>query len=73
MQENSAFLTQQIITYIGNKRSLINDIESQVLKIKVELNKDRCVCADIFFFFFICRCGSCSRLPVPRSLPMWSG
>ena len=48
MQENSNFLTQQIITYIGNKRSLINDIESQVLKIKVELNKDRCVCADIF-------------------------
>lgn len=48
MQENSDFLTQQIITYIGNKRSLINDIESQVLKIKAELNKDRCVCADIF-------------------------
>ncbi|MGN0740470.1 MAG: DNA adenine methylase [Treponema sp.] len=48
MQENNDFLTQQIITYIGNKRTLIKDIESQVLKIKAELNKDRCVCADLF-------------------------
>lgn len=48
MQENSEFLTQQIITYIGNKRALIGDIETCVVQIKSELNKKRCVCADLF-------------------------
>lgn len=48
MEENKDFLTEQIITYIGNKRSLIYDIETQVKTIKAKLEKDRCICADLF-------------------------
>lgn len=47
-QENSDFLTQQIITYIGNKRTLIYDIEALVADILKKLDKPRCVCADLF-------------------------
>lgn len=46
--ENPDFLTTQIITYIGNKRSLLTDIETQVEIIKSKLNKDKIVCADLF-------------------------
>lgn len=48
MQENKSFLTQQIITYIGNKRSLLNHIQEQVVAIKEKLGKEKCVCADLF-------------------------
>lgn len=48
MEENKEFLTQQIITYIGNKRTLINEIEDQVIKIKNILGKKTCVTADLF-------------------------
>lgn len=48
MEENRDFLTSQIITYLGNKRSLINEIEKSVIDIKQKLNKEKCVCADLF-------------------------
>lgn len=47
-EENPDFLQTQIITYLGNKRSLIKHIEKQVVEIKEELRKDRMVCADLF-------------------------
>ncbi len=48
IQENQDFLTQQIITYIGNKRSLLPDIENQVYAIKETIGKKNLVCADLF-------------------------
>lgn len=48
MEENKNFLTSQIITYLGNKRSLINNIEEEVKIISEKLNKNRMVCADLF-------------------------
>lgn len=46
--ENQAFLTEQILTYLGNKRSLLNFIEQGVLRAKSDLKKDKLRCADIF-------------------------
>lgn len=48
LQENDAFLTTQLITYIGNKRALISDIEKEIEKIKSRLKKRKCVCLDLF-------------------------
>lgn len=48
MQENPDFLTSQIITYIGNKRILISNIENEIFKIEKELGKDKLACADLF-------------------------
>lgn len=48
MTENQDFLTNQIITYIGNKRSLLNEIENQILPIKKRLNKEKLNCLDLF-------------------------
>ena len=48
MEENRDFLTTQIITYIGNKRSLIGDIETEVDAISKKLGKEKLVCADLF-------------------------
>lgn len=48
MTENSAFLTSQLITYLGNKRSLIGYIENEVKQIAELLHKDKLVCADFF-------------------------
>ncbi len=48
MQENSDYLTSQIITYIGNKRALIGDIEKEIIACKSELGKERCTCLDLF-------------------------
>lgn len=48
MQENDAYLTSQIITYIGNKRSLLGEIDSVILEIKKSLGKEKCICADLF-------------------------
>ena len=47
-EENKEYLTTQIITYIGNKRQLIGNIEEEVKKIAGLLGKEKLVCADIF-------------------------
>ena len=47
-EENGEYLTTQLITYLGNKRSLIPNIEKEVSAIKNLLGKDKCVCADLF-------------------------
>ena len=46
--ENTDFLTTQIITYIGNKRSLIKNIETEVQLIAQELGKEKLITADLF-------------------------
>lgn len=46
--ENPDFLKTQIITYLGNKRSLIKNIEKEVEEISKKLNKKKMICADIF-------------------------
>jgi adenine-specific DNA-methyltransferase len=48
IEEDKDFLSTQIITYIGNKRSLIGSIESQVKEIAAKLKKEKLVCADLF-------------------------
>lgn len=47
-EENKDFLTTQIITYLGNKRSLIGKIEEEVEIISKKLGKQKMVCADVF-------------------------
>ena len=47
-QEDKDFLTTQIITYLGNKRSLIYEIEEEVKLISKYLNKEKLICADLF-------------------------
>ena len=47
-QENEDFLTSQIITYIGNKRSLLGNIQKEVEEIKVNLGREKLVAADLF-------------------------
>ncbi|WP_169941319.1 DNA adenine methylase [Campylobacter sp. RM15925] len=46
--ENKAFLTEQILTYLGNKRSLLGFIEQGVLHAKSELRRDKLSCTDVF-------------------------
>lgn len=46
--ENPAFLSEQIITYIGNKRLLLGQIEEEVQKIGAELGKSKLICGDLF-------------------------
>ena len=46
--ENDAFLTTQIITYLGNKRLLIGHIEKEANIISQKLQKEKMICADIF-------------------------
>ena len=48
LSENTLFLTTQIITYIGNKRSLIGNIEKEVEEIARRTGRERLVCADLF-------------------------
>ena len=48
MKENPDFLTKQIITYIGNKRLLLEKIEQEVRVVSRALKKERLVCADLF-------------------------
>ena len=48
IKENNDFLTTQIITYLGNKRSLIGNIEKEVDEISKKIGKDKLVCADVF-------------------------
>ena len=46
--ENEEFLTKQIITYLGNKRSLLDFIGSAVDIVKKELKKDKITIFDAF-------------------------
>lgn len=46
--ENRDFLTTQIITYLGNKRTLIGNIENEVLEIARTIGKEKMICADVF-------------------------
>ena len=46
--ENPEFLTSQIITYLGNKRLLIKNIEHEIDLIKDQLQKNKITCLDLF-------------------------
>lgn len=46
--ENQDFLTTQIITYLGNKRTFLQDLDNIVNTIKIELNKDKLKMGDLF-------------------------
>nr|WP_229203939.1 DNA adenine methylase [Campylobacter anatolicus] len=46
--ENQPFLKEQILTYLGNKRSLLNFIAQGVKYAKDELKKDKLSCVDLF-------------------------
>jgi len=46
--ETPEYLTEQLITYLGNKRSLINAIEQVVVRIREELGGRRLRSADVF-------------------------
>lgn len=48
MNENSNFLSKQILTYIGNKRSLLFYIDKYINLIKKELGKNKIVTLDLF-------------------------
>lgn len=48
MQENENFLTKQIITYLGNKRSLLNFINDAINAVKSDLKKDKLITLDLF-------------------------
>lgn len=46
--ENPDFLTEQIITYIGNKRALLSFIGTAIDLVKTDLKKDKLTTVDIF-------------------------
>ncbi len=46
--ENNDFLKEQLITYLGNKRSLLNFIDVVVTLLKEDLKKDKLVILDGF-------------------------
>lgn len=48
MTENPLFLTEQLITYIGNKRHLLDFIGSAVKIVQNDLKKEKLTCLDIF-------------------------
>lgn len=48
MSENKAYLSEQLISYLGNKRSLLNSIESVIIDIKNDLGAKRVKFADVF-------------------------
>lgn len=48
MTENEAYLTEQIITYIGNKRALLSFIETAVNRVKEKIGKEKLDIVDIF-------------------------
>lgn len=47
-EESKDFLTRQLITYIGNKRELLKEIEKEVVFVSRNLDKDKLVCLDLF-------------------------
>ena len=48
MIEKKEFLFTQLITYLGNKRALLFEIEKMVKKCTKRINKEKCICADLF-------------------------
>ena len=46
--ENEQYLTEQIITYLGNKRRLLDDIALEVTSIMNELGEEKVVICDLF-------------------------
>lgn len=46
--ENNEYLTKQIITYIGNKRKLLTNIDETICEIKTKLGKDKLTICDMF-------------------------
>ena len=48
MVEDRDYLSKQILTYIGNKRALLEYIQKYVFKVQKDLGKDKLVCADVF-------------------------
>lgn len=48
IQENPEYLTRQIVTYIGNKRALLPQIETAVENILPRLGKKKITAADVF-------------------------
>ena len=46
--ENQSFLTEQIITYIGNKRSLLDFITKGILIVQKRLNRKKLDIFDVF-------------------------
>ncbi|MDD4035381.1 MAG: DNA adenine methylase [Candidatus Cloacimonetes bacterium] len=47
-RENPAYLSEQLITYLGNKRKLLNFIGAGVGVVKQKLGKDKLSCLDLF-------------------------
>ena len=47
-RENPVFLQEQIITYIGNKRTLLPCIDAEVQRIREKLGGRKLICADLF-------------------------
>jgi adenine-specific DNA-methyltransferase len=48
IHEKDAYLTRQLITYIGNKRALLDFIGRGIYKIQHKLNKDKLAMFDVF-------------------------
>lgn len=48
MNEDKKYLTEQIITYMGNKRKLLKYIANEIELIMKELNLEKCVICDLF-------------------------
>ena len=48
LSENPAFLKEQIITYLGNKRSLLGLIDEAISDIKADMKHDKISFADVF-------------------------
>lgn len=48
MEENTEFLTEQIITYLGNKRALLDFINDAVEEVLTRLNKNKINTFDVF-------------------------
>ena len=47
-RESIDYLTKQIVTYIGNKRELLKEIENVVLFVREQLGNEKLVCLDLF-------------------------
>ena len=47
-EESRDYLSKQIITYIGNKRELLKEIDLEVAFVCKELSKDKLLCLDLF-------------------------